>query len=126
MQPSRSGICCDADISTSERGKGKLMRKILLASAAAFVIATPAAATVDNSGYVGIEGGIMKPKSQSVSGTITFTNTAIPTFARTTVASQRYKWGEDIDVIGGYDFGMFRVEGELGYKHAKAKSASVN
>ena len=26
--------------------------------------------------------------------------------------------GFDVDVIGGYDFGMFRVEGELGYKRA--------
>ena len=36
----------------------------------------------------------------------------------------RYKAGYDVDLRGGYDFGMFRLEGELGYKHAKMKSAS--
>ena len=30
-----------------------------------------------------------------------------------------YKTGVDVDMIGGYDFGMFRLEGELGYKRAK-------
>ncbi|MGI8706545.1 MAG: outer membrane protein, partial [Sphingomicrobium sp.] len=30
-----------------------------------------------------------------------------------------YKTGFDIDAIAGYDFGMFRLEGELGYKRAK-------
>ena len=26
--------------------------------------------------------------------------------------------GYDVDFRGGYDFGMFRLEGELAYKHA--------
>src|SRR6266550_2958492 len=34
--------------------------------------------------------------------------------------------GYDVDLIGGYDFGMFRLEGELGYKRAKTKSLSLN
>ena len=29
-----------------------------------------------------------------------------------------YNTGFDIDVIGGYDFGWFRFEGEIAYKHA--------
>ena len=32
------------------------------------------------------------------------------------------KLGYDIDARGGYDFGMFRLEGELAYKHAKQKA----
>ena len=46
------------------------MRKLLFAAAATVAIATPAAATVDGSGYVGLEGGVMFPKSQTVFGSI--------------------------------------------------------
>ena len=38
----------------------------------------------------------------------------------------KYKTGYDVDLIGGYDFGMFRLEGELGYKRAKLKSVDVD
>ena len=38
------------------------MRKFLLAGVAALVTAVPAAATTDNAGYVGVEGGILFPK----------------------------------------------------------------
>ena len=41
------------------------MRKLLLASATALVIATPAAATSDNAGYVGVEGGLPAAPSHS-------------------------------------------------------------
>src|SRR5256714_11182433 len=107
------------------------MRKYLLATAAAatVAIAAPAAATTDNSGYVGLEGGVLFPRSQTVFGTATFTTPGTPgpvNFTRTDIGSVKYKTGYDVDVIGGYDFGMFRLEGELGYKHAKAKSRSVS
>jgi opacity protein-like surface antigen len=102
------------------------MRKYLFAGAAALAIATPAAATTDNSGYVGIEGGIMWPKSQHVQGQIVFTDPDTAGFTRTTIGNYRFKRGLDLDFVGGYDFGMFRVEGELGYKHAKAKRFSPN
>ena len=98
------------------------MRNYLLAGAAALVIAVPAAATTDNSGYVGVEGGILFPRSQSVNGEVVFTNTGPTNFTTTNVGSLRYKKGLDLDFVGGYAFGMFRVEGELGYKHAKPKS----
>src|SRR5438477_12583171 len=103
------------------------MRKYLLATATALACAAPAAAK-DNSGYVGIEGGVLFPKSQTVFGTVTFTTPGSPgpvDFARTDIGSVRYKTGIDADIIGGYDFGMFRLEGELGYKHAKTKSNNV-
>ena len=104
------------------------MKKLLLAGAAALVVATPAVAR-DNSPYVGIEGGVLFPKKQTISGNIDFTTNGTPgplDFARAPVANVRYKMGYDLDVVGGYDFGMFRLEGELGYKRAKAKSLSVN
>ena len=105
------------------------MRRYLLATAAATVAFAAPAAARDNSGYVGIEGGVLFPKSQTVNGTITFTTPGTPgpvDFTRTDIGSVRYKMGYDVDVIGGYDFGMFRLEGELGYKTAKTKSARVS
>ncbi|HSQ99159.1 MAG TPA: outer membrane beta-barrel protein, partial [Sphingomicrobium sp.] len=102
------------------------MRKYLLAGAAALVTAVPAFATSDHAGYVGLEAGVMWPKSQSVSGTVVFPGATNLDFARTNIGDYRYKMGWDADVIGGYDFGMFRLEGEFGYKHAKAKSFSPN
>ena len=37
-----------------------------------------------------------------------------------------YKRGVDLDVIAGYDFGMFRLEGELGYKRTRARDYTAN
>jgi opacity protein-like surface antigen len=101
------------------------MRKYLLAGAAALIIATPAAAK-DGAGYIGVEGGVLFPKSQSVDASVDFTNPLVADIVDTRVARFKSKTGYDIDAIAGYDFGMFRVEGELGYKRAKAKSASIN
>ena len=47
-------------------------------------------------------------------------------FAASDVGELRFKTGYDVDLIGGYDFGMFRLEGELGYKRAKAKSVQFD
>ncbi|HET8750319.1 MAG TPA: outer membrane beta-barrel protein [Sphingomicrobium sp.] len=101
------------------------MRNYLLASVAALVVTTPAAAA-DHSPYVGIEGGILFPKSQDLSASIDFSDPAVPDIAAGRVGSLKYKKGYDLDVIGGYDFGMFRLEGELGYKRAKLKSVNVD
>jgi opacity protein-like surface antigen len=97
------------------------MRKYLLAGAAAFIMATPAASTTDNAAYIGVEGGILYPNSQDDSGEVIFDGPDAVDFTRSDLGSYRYKKGLDLDFIGGYDFGMFRVEGELGYKHAKPK-----
>ena len=37
-----------------------------------------------------------------------------------------YKKGYDVDAIAGYDFGMFRLEGELGYKRANIDALEVD
>jgi opacity protein-like surface antigen len=124
------------------------MRNYLLAAAAAAAFATPAVAA-DGSGYVGIEGGVLFPKSQKGTFGATITQSAQSPAAGTAAAApgtglvgalpgslatppaaftggSRVKWkrGYDVDVIGGYDFGMFRLEGELGYKRSKLKRFS--
>src|SRR5205823_8701322 len=117
-----------ADIHVNNQGVFPMRRYLLATAAATVAFAVPAAAR-DNSGYVGIEGGVMSPKSQTLEGTITFTTPGTPgpvNVTRTNIGNVKYKTGYDVDVIGGYDFGMFRLEGELGYKHAKTKSASFN
>jgi opacity protein-like surface antigen len=122
-----------------------MMRKLLLASAVA-AIATPAVAR-DGSPYVGLEGGVLFPQHMTGTYTSTFTQTAQTPAAGTTAvlpgvgvvgtlpaafttvptvvtgsADTRFKTGYDIDAIAGYDFGMFRLEGELGYKRSNIKS----
>ena len=103
------------------------MRKYLFAAVAAAAIATPALAK-DNSGYVGIDGGILMPRNQSFTGAVDFTTPpdGVVDFATADIGRVRWKNGYDVDLRGGYDFGMFRLEGELGYKRAKAKDVRLD
>src|SRR6478672_7992094 len=100
------------------------MRKYLLAAVAAAAIASPAAAR-DNSGYVGIEGGVMMPRDMNLDATVVYGGN-LGTISYNKGISVDYKMGYDVDLIGGYDFGMFRLEGELGYKHAKIDSVALD
>jgi opacity protein-like surface antigen len=101
------------------------MRNYLLAAVAVAVFAAPAAAA-DGSGYVGLEGGVLLPKKQNVDAVVDFTNPANTDVTFDNVARVKNKTGYDVDLIGGYDFGMFRLEGELGYKRAKLKNVTVD
>src|SRR5947208_15317778 len=103
------------------------MRKYLLAAAAAVAIASPAAAR-DGSGYVGIEGGVLFPQCKNADGAVDFTTNTLTRvdLASDNVANVKFKTGYDVDIIGGYDFGLFRLEGELGYKRAKIKSFNID
>src|SRR4029079_1819910 len=94
------------------------MRKYLLAAVAAAAIASPAAAR-DGSGYVGADLGALFPLQRHVDGTIDFANTANTDITINRFGRIKYKTGYDVDLNAGYDFGLFRVEGELGYKRAK-------
>jgi len=99
------------------------MRKYLfLATIAAAAIASPAAAR-DGSPYVGADLGVVFPEDKDVNGSVDFTtNTATrPDIGAAGIGRIRFKTGYDLDLNAGYDFGMFRVEGEVGYKHAKVK-----
>ena len=99
------------------------MRKLAIALAlASTTLATPAFAR-DHSPYVGLEAGGMLVEDQDFSyqdNTITIGRGIANAY------TVNYGLGWDVDVIGGYDFGVFRVEGELGYKHAKVDSVTTD
>jgi len=92
------------------------MRKLAIAVAlATTVLATPAVAR-DNSGYVGVEAGGMVVKNFKTdyqSATLDIDSNHGLDF--------HHKVGFDADLVGGWDFGMFRLEGEVAYKHAGLK-----
>ena len=92
------------------------MRTLLLATAASLAFATPALAR-DGSIYAGVEGGALFVGDMDVDGAVDFDDPL--------VADIDFKTGYDIDAILGYDFGMFRLEGELGYKRAKADNLEL-
>ena len=89
----------------------------------------------DGSGYFGIEGGILFPKDQDADLFVDYTTTQTPatpvvvgpsdtTFNNTFGID--YKMGYDVDAIVGYDFGMFRLEGEIGYKRSKVNDLEIS
>src|SRR6478672_2267528 len=106
----------------------KYMRKYLfLATIAAAAFASPAAAR-DGSPYVGVDLGIVFPEDKDVNGSIDFTNNTAtrPDIGAAAIGRIRFKTGYDLDLNAGYDFGMFRVEGEVAYKHSKIKSLNTD
>jgi OOP family OmpA-OmpF porin len=114
------------------------MHKYYLATTALLLFAAPAAAK-DGSWYAGLDAGVLFPKSPSggnLFADYTTTNATVPSGgilpggipagpASATFNSPfdfKTNTGLDVDVVGGYDFGWFRVEGELGYKHSHLDS----
>src|SRR4029079_10089439 len=97
------------------------MRKLAIAMAlASTTLATPAFAR-DNSPYVGLEAGVSWFEDLDLdfddTGTVEILDEAI---------SIHHNSGYDIDVIGGYDFGMVRAEAELAYKRNGLDSVTVD
>src|SRR5688572_586514 len=91
------------------------MRKLaLMAVLASTAMATPALAR-DNAWYVGVEGGAMIVEDVDYD---------LSTPPGSTV-SVDHDYGFDVDGIIGYDFGGFRVEGEVGYKRAEVDEITV-
>ena len=101
------------------------MRNYLLGAVAIAAIATPAYAQ-DQGGYFGIEGGIMSPRDMDIDTLVTFDDPLIPDAVFDDGIDADFKMGYDVDAIAGYDFGMFRLEAELGYKRAKADDLEVD
>ncbi|MFP5330380.1 MAG: outer membrane protein [Alphaproteobacteria bacterium] len=100
------------------------MRKLLLAAVASAAIASPAVA--QNVGpYVGLEGGFLFPNKTNVDVQV-FDSTGASLGSAENAFRIDYKNGFDIDAIAGYDFGLFRLEGELGYKRAGLKDVEVD
>ena len=94
------------------------MRKYLLAASAVAAFTAPAYAAA-NGPYVGIEGGATFPNSTDLDVVV---NTRHDDHRPTTTAiTAKYKTGYDVDAILGYKLGLFRLEGEAGYKRAKVK-----
>jgi len=113
------------------------MRTFLLAASAIVAAASPAMAR-DGAGYVGIEGGVLFPRDTSYYVT-SLRVQSVPTggglLGQTVTTSNNgygsgfatdYKQGVDIDAIAGYDFGFFRLEGEVGYKRTRARNFTVS
>ena len=113
------------------------MRHYILSAAILVAVASSAMAE-DGAPYVGVEGGVAFPRStdydvsamrvQTVptgSGLLGQTVTTTNTLYSNGLATD-YKKGLDVDAIAGYDFGFFRLEGELGYKRTRAHSPSVS
>ena len=77
----------------------------------------------DGSGYVGVDAGALFPHRQNIDGAIDFTNSTSVDFANSRVARVKFKTGYDVDLNAGYDFGLFRLEGEVAYKRSSVKDA---
>ena len=101
------------------------MKKFLLAAVAVTAISSPAMAR-DGSPYVGIEGGILFDGKSKQDFTLTQIAPTASVTTYTNGARYKFKSGYDLDAIAGYDFGMFRLEGELGYKHAKGDTLTIS
>ena len=94
------------------------MRKFLLAAVAVAAISSPALAR-DGSPYVGFEAGV----AMSDEG---FFDVDLNGVEFHSGLNTNYKLGIDADAIAGMDFGMFRLEGELGYKRLGIKDADAS
>ena len=100
------------------------MRKILFAAAAAASLGSPAYAA-DHSGYLGVDGGILFPTQTHVDGKVA-DSTGATLIEAGDIFGIKYKSGYDLDVLGGYDLGLFRLEGELGYKQGNLDRLAVD
>jgi len=93
------------------------MRKLAIAVAlASTALATPAVAR-DGSAYVGVGVGpmIVEDVSLDLDSSVDIPEAII----------LDHKYGLDAELVAGYDFGMFRVEGELAWKRAYIDEAFV-
>ena len=77
----------------------------LFAAVSALALASPAAAR-DGSGYVGFDAGVLFPDDTDFD------------YDDDEVFGAEHNNGYDLDLIGGYDFGFVRAEGELAWKRS--------
>ena len=98
------------------------MRFYLAAGIAAVALAAPAAAR-DHHWYIGGDAGILFPNDNHFDLKATSGSNV---FEIGHALDARYHTGLDLDLNGGYDFGMFRVEGEVGWKNASHKNLSFS
>ena len=94
------------------------MRKYLLAAVAVSALASPTMAR-DSSPYVGVEAGAVM--SDEGFFDVDFDGSEFHSGLNVD-----YKLGFDGDLIGGYDFGMFRAEAELAYKRLGIEDLTIS
>src|SRR6185369_15830224 len=75
------------------------------------------AMAADGAGYVGAEAGLLIPRDHDPGSDVDRRFTGSTTWVD--FLDINHNMGFDADLIGGYDFGMFRLEGEIAYKRAK-------
>jgi hypothetical protein len=90
------------------------MRKLALVVALASTALAGPAFAKDKTWYVGLEGGGMLVEDSHFD--LAGFNDALKV---------NHDTGFDVDGIVGYDLGMFRIEGEVGYKNAENDTLSV-
>src|SRR5690606_31038101 len=96
---------------------GSLMRKtIAIALASVATLAANPALARDDAAYVGIEAGVLWPDEVDID----LDGAAAP--INTTIDNDM---GWDADIVAGYDFGMFRLEAEGGYKTFDMNELSI-
>ena len=102
------------------------MRKLaIMAALASTTLATPAVAR-DNSWYAGVEGGLMIVEDTEFDLFSEFDDgDGITTIDVDNAFDVDTDLGVDIDLVGGYDFGGFRVEAELGWKRASLNEVQI-
>src|SRR5438309_10894838 len=96
------------------------MRKLAIAVALASTAMAKPAVARDHSFYAGLEGGVMWVED------VDFDYADSNGLALTPGLIVRNKLGWDVDAVAGYDFGMLRLEGELGYKRASIHEVSFD
>jgi opacity protein-like surface antigen len=98
-----------------------MQKSLLLAAVALAAVASPVAAEP----YVGVSGGVLFPRDNNLNLSL---DPALvgPNVVLNDAIGIDYKRGYDFDVNLGYDFGLVRIEGELGYKRAKLDNIEVS
>jgi opacity protein-like surface antigen len=85
---------------------GATMRYVtLFAAVSTLALASPAVAA-DHRGYVGIDAGLLMPDDTDFE------------YDGENVFEAEHNNGYDLDLVGGYDFGFVRAEGELSWKRS--------
>src|SRR5688500_8174627 len=116
--------------------RGTPMKFYLLTAVAAVAIAAPAQAR-DGQAYFGVEGGVLFAPDHDADVFVDYTTIQAPLVPAIPTAPPgdalfddglglNYKTGMDLDAILGYDFGMFRLEGEFGWKKAKLDELEID
>jgi opacity protein-like surface antigen len=93
-------------------------KKFLLAAAALALMPSMASAR-DGLPYVGIEGGVVKPEKLRF-------DYQVNALTVNDGITLEHKTGFDVDLVVGQDFGLFRAEGELGWKRAGLEDIALS